>query len=274
MPAIPDLNARLIRREELGPGNVVLRVVPEGWGLPPFVPGQYTVLGMPASAPRSPLCDPDTEPPAKPEKLIKRAYSIASSSVQAEYLEFYVATVRSGALTPRLYNLGIGDRLWMSPKIVGHMTLEKVPPGADVILIATGTGLAPYMSMVRTLVQSGGIDRRIAVIHGARHSWDLGYQAELQTLAALSPSFTYVPVISEPAKEPAEWRGMTGFVLDAWDRGPIAARWGGRPVPGPTHVFLCGHPQMIESALVFLGDLGYRQDGRDAPGTIHFESYW
>jgi ferredoxin--NADP+ reductase len=71
---------------------IVLRVAPDGWELPEFEPGQYAVLRLPGSAPRLPGCDSEEEPP-DPNKLIKRAYSIASSSLARQYLEFYILTI-------------------------------------------------------------------------------------------------------------------------------------------------------------------------------------
>ena len=180
-----ELNAVLQRRVEVAPGLMVIRVVPDGWELPEFTPGQFAVLGLPPEAPRCELADPDEEE-HKPGKLIRRAYSIASSSVAREYLELYITMVRSGALTPRLFALETGDRLWLGPKITGRFTLDEVPGDANLVLIATGTGLAPYMSMLRTMLPECG-ERRIAVLLGARHSWDLGYQAELVTMDRLSP---------------------------------------------------------------------------------------
>ena len=68
------------------------------------------------------------EPPTDPAKLIRRAYSIASSSLAREYMEFYVALVTTGALTPRLFTLRIGDRIWLGPKVTGMFTFDQVPP--------------------------------------------------------------------------------------------------------------------------------------------------
>jgi ferredoxin--NADP+ reductase len=268
----PTVNAKIAQRIELAPGNIVLQVAPVGWECPAFRPGQYSVLGLPGSAPRSPLCDPD-DPPVPPDKMILRAYSVASSAKSRDHVEFYISVVRSGALTPRLYALGLGDDVYLSPRFVGLMTLESVPRDANVVLIATGTGLAPYMSMVRTLVMSGGFDRRYAVIHGARHSWDLGYRSELETLANVSDRFTYLPVINEPAKEHVPWHGPVGFVEDAWKAERFTRAWGGRPTKDDTHVFLCGNPLMIESALRFLGEDGFAE-GKNGAGQIHMEKYW
>ena len=271
MPA-PELNAVVAQRIEVAPGLIVLRVVPDGWELPPFEPGQFAVLALPGSAPRYPMSDPE-EVQRKPEVLIRRSYSIASSSVATEYLEFYITLVRSGALTPRLFALQTGDRLWMARKGSGLFTLDQVPADRDVALIATGTGLAPYMSMLRTYL-TAGTERRFAVLHGARHSWDLGYRSELSTLRRVCPSFTYLPIVSRPAEELVEWRGAQGHVQDLWDHGELAAAWGFRPTPETTHVFLCGNPAMIESMSEQLAVEGFREHSKKHSGEVHVERYW
>lgn len=206
--------------------------------------------------------------------MIRRAYSVASSSVSKQYIEFYISTVRSGALTPRLYNLQIGDQLWMGPKFVGMFTLEEVPSDSNVLLTATGTGLAPYVSMMRTLVVKGGLDRKYAVIHGANHSWDLAYQAELQTLETLSNNFSYIPVISAPDKEPIAWSGATGFVADVWKSGKMAELWGAHPTAQDTHVYLCGNPLMVESTMEILSSEGFKKHSRREKGEVHLEEFW
>ena len=66
--------------------------------------------------------------------MIRRAYSIASSSRIGEYMEFYIALVTSGALTPRLFDLSIGDPIWLSPKVTGMFTLEQVPAGKNLVM--------------------------------------------------------------------------------------------------------------------------------------------
>jgi ferredoxin--NADP+ reductase len=270
--AQPELNAVVAQRIEVAPGLVVLRVVPDGWELPPFEPGQFAVLGLPGCAPRYPMSDAE-EVARRPDVLIRRSYSIASSSVATEYVEFYITLVRSGALTPRLFALQPGDRLWMSAKSSGLFTLDKVPADRHVALIATGTGLAPYMSMLRTYL-TAGTERRFAVLHGARHSWDLGYRSELSTLRRVCPNFTYLPIVSRPAEELVEWRGATGHVQELWDHGDLEAAWGFPPTPETTHVFLCGNPAMIESMSEQLAVEGFREHSKKQPGEVHVERYW
>src|SRR3989304_5193399 len=108
-------------------GLFILQVVPDGWPLPPFRPGQFAVLGLPPEAPRHPMADPTDDPPPKPGVLIRRSYSIASSSADQQYLEFYLNLVRSGSLTPRLCALEVGDRLWLGPRISGPFTFDPLP---------------------------------------------------------------------------------------------------------------------------------------------------
>lgn len=267
-----ELNAVLTHRIEVTPGLLILRIAPVGWSLPPFVPGQFAVIGLPAAAPRIALSDPE-EPNGDPGRIIRRAYSIASSSLELGALELYVNLVRSGELTPRLFALRPGDRLWLGPKITGMFTLRDVPPDRDVILVGTGTGLAPYMSMLRTELDCGG-SRRFAVLAGARHSWDLGYSAELITMARLCPNLTYLATVSRPEAEPVPWGGPRGHVQELWRRGALARAWGGAPSPATAHVFLCGNPAMIDDMTALLEGEGFRVHGPRAPGEIHVERYW
>jgi ferredoxin--NADP+ reductase len=267
-----DLNAVVQQRIEVAPGLIVIRVVPDGWELPDFTPGQFAVLGLPPEAARCDIADLDEET-HKPGVLIRRAYSIASSSAARKYLELYITLVRSGALTPRLFALEPGDRLWLGPKITGRFTLDEAPDHAHLVLIATGTGLAPYMSMLRTMLPEGS-ERRIAVLLGARHSWDLGYQSELVTMNRLSPSFTYLSIISRPAEEPVPWVGPAGYVQDLWRGDHLERIWGFRPTPDSTRIFLCGNPAMIEDMVVIVGEEGFREHSRKEPGHVFVERYW
>lgn len=269
---VPMLPGILTQRIEVSPGLLILRVAPDGWALPDFLPGQYVTLGLSCSAPRCRGSDPEP-PPERPEKIIRRAYSIASSSVAREYLEFYVTLVRSGELTPRLFALEPGQRLWVGRKVTGMFTLQDVRNDVHLVLMATGTGIAPYMSMLRTVL-SGDAPRRFAIIHGARHSWDLGYHAELITLQRICPQLTYIPLVSRPSEEFVPWGGKTGHCQHVWNSREIDRAWGCRVSPENTHVFLCGSPAMIEDMLRILADEGYREHSRRSPGQVHLEKYW
>ncbi len=264
-------NAAVAQRIEINSGLIILRIVPQGWSLPDFVPGQYAVLGLPGSAARCDSADSENPLPP-PDELICRAFSIASSSTAREYLEFYVGLARSGALSPRLFNLKIGDRLWLSPEFSGMFTLSEVPREFNIVLIATGTGVAPYMSMIRTEVAEG-LRQRFAVIHGAYHAADLGYHSELKMLDSASDVFKYVPIISHPHEELTPWTGHEGFVQKIWTGGILDRDWGVHPGPDNTHVFLCGNPHMVSDMIELLGKEGFTVHSVEKPGTMHLEEY-
>lgn len=268
-----ELNAIVSQRLEVTPDLIILRVAPDGWELSRFEAGQFAVLGLPRDAPRHAFSDRVEDYDEPVAGLIRRAYSIASSSVAREYMEFYITMVRSGALTPRLFALEVGDRVWLGPKVTGMFTLADVPPDTHVVMVATGTGLAPYMSMLRTYLRDH-VERRFVVLHGARHSWDLGYRSELETMQDLCANFTYIPQISRPANEHVSWSGNTGYVQDLWTDGALDETWKGHPTPEDTHVFVCGNPHMCEDVMAILFEEKFKEHSRREPGQIHVERYW
>ena len=270
MPA--ELNAVFTERRDIAPGLAVFRIAPDGWDVREFKAGQYVVLGLPGDAPRCPESDAE-EVPAKPDKLILRAYSIASSSIEREFLEFYIVLVESGALTPRLFALEPGDRLFLGKKVTGTFTLDRVPDDQHVVLVATGTGLAPYISMLRSRLLHTRVSQ-VAVLHGARHSWDLGYRTELALVERDYANFTYLPSLTRPDAEEMPWQGEAGRMQEVWLRDALAQRWGFAPSPDTTHVLLCGNPAMIDTMVEILSGQGYREHTKKVPGNIHYERYW
>ncbi|MBI5507387.1 MAG: ferredoxin--NADP reductase [Deltaproteobacteria bacterium] len=268
---VGDLNAVVTKRIDVAPGLMILRVRPDGWSLSPFTPGQYVAVGLWGDAPRVAGADPET-PPTPADTLLRRTYSIASSSKAGEYLELYISLVRSGALTPRLFHLQEGDRLWMHHKITGVFTLDSVPEDRDLVLLATGTGLAPYMSMLRSGLLGGGA-RRYAILLGARHSWDLGYHGELCEWQRTRRNLTYVPTVSRPAAEATPWGGHVGRVQTLWQERVLDAVWGAHPTPASCHVFLCGNPGMVDAMVEVFKAEGFREHSKRAPGELHLERY-
>jgi ferredoxin/flavodoxin---NADP+ reductase len=263
-------NAVLVGREEINAQLRILRIQPDS-PLFDFKPGQFAVVGLLGREPRVPEAD-DEDPPALPGKMLRRAYSIASSSVERHYVEFYVNLVTSGSFTPRLFAVPYGGRLFLGPKATGLFTLDRVPPDRAVVLIATGTGLAPYMSMLRTmLVQE--TQRPFVVLHGARYSWDLGYRGELESLARIRSNFTYIPSITRPHEDP-HFRGHTGRIQTLIEKGIIETLSGVPLEPARADVFLCGNPEMIDSVKEILLPRGFTPDRGKEAGTIHIEEYW
>lgn len=270
--ALSELNAVVTLKSQISPCLVILQVAADGWEQPEFIPGQYLSLGLPGSAPRCPGAEADRSPPAA-DKLICRAYSVASPSFIREFLEFYLALVPAGTLSPRLFNLKIGDRIWLSKKAVGHFTFQDVPDNDNIVLIANGTGLAPFMSMLGSHLELA-TGRKVALIHGVRNSRDLGYRSILMAMQHLRSAFTYLPVVSRPGQEPVPWKGATGHVQDIWKGGALERAWGFRPSPQNTHVFLCGSPQMITSMTDLLMLDGFAEHSKRTPGQVRSEKYW
>jgi len=270
--AKPLTNAVLSERLDVAPGLVILKVAPDGWQLPEFSAGQFAVMGLPGDAPRCEGAGPEPEP-AAPDKLLKRAYSIASSPRAREALEFFIALVPTGSLTPRLFALQRGARVFIGPKMSGHFLMEHAPEDKQIVLVGTGTGLAPYISMLRTHLAARS-RCQIAVLHGVRHSWDLAYRTELEALCKQHKNLRYLPVVSRPKDEKSPWNGPTGYVQDLWTRGAVAAAFGRQPTPGDTHVFLCGNPGMIDGMVTTLQKEDFVEQTREHPGQIHVERYW
>lgn len=269
-----DYNAKVIQRIEISPGIIILRIAPEG-ELFTFTPGQYTTLGLKRSSKRLSSCDPEPEDSKErdPDEMIRRAYSIASSSKENDHLDIYLALVTNGELTPRLFNLQIGDPVYLGPRAVGLFTLDQVAPEKHVCLAATGTGLAPYISMVRTQLLNIP-ERKFIIVHGARYSWDLGYRDELISLERFCPNLHYFPSISRKQSDPT-WTGHTGYVQDMLRKLMTEEI---KVEPKLSHeqyeIFLCGNPQMIEDSIVELEKSGFKKDEKKSPGTIHVEEYW
>ncbi|RME37434.1 MAG: ferredoxin--NADP reductase [Planctomycetota bacterium] len=263
-------NATLILRQDLTEELAVFRIQPDG-PLFSFQAGQYTVIGLPAEAPRHPSADPEDEPP-KEGRLLRRAYSIASSSKNNEYVELYITLVRSGALTPRLWMLREGDRLWLGPKAKGHFTMDDLPEERDVVLVGTGTGLAPYIAMIRDHHRCNR-GRRFIVVHGARYVRELGYREDLEALHRDCATFLYLPTVSRPQPD-APWTGHVGRVQSVFEDGALEAALGGPVSPEGVHVFLSGNPAMVEDMQERLLRAGFTLHAPRSPGTLHVERYW
>jgi ferredoxin/flavodoxin---NADP+ reductase len=267
--AVTPYNAAVIGREEINPQLLVLRVQPDA-PLFEFKPGQFAVLGLLGREPRVP--EAAGEETVEPDKLIRRAYSIASSSVERRYMEFYLTLITSGQLTPRLFALRHGGRLFLGPKASGVFTLDRVPPDKAVIFIATGTGLAPYISMLRTMLVSD-TQRRYVVLHGARYSWDLGYRGELESLVRFRSNFTYLPSITRPEGD-VLFHGSIGRIQALLQSGLVEAKSGVALDPARADVFLCGNPDMVTNVKAWLEAKGFKADHGKEIGTIHVEEYW
>ena len=229
--------ARIIERRDISADLWVIRVDPGGEYR--FVPGQYATLGV-----------------VTPEKHYERAYSIVSAPHE-KLLEFFVELVPQGNVTPRLYPYQVGDEFTLRKVAKGRFTLDTASERTNHLLLATVTGVAPYVSYVRSLhlqwkeAKFKG-ERKLFLLDGASRSWELAYREELIRFAAEVPWLSYVPTVSRPWED-TSWKGETGRVDDLVRK--YADSWG--LTPGNTSVYLCGHPSMIENTKGILKRRGW-----------------
>lgn len=261
-------NATVIGKIFVTPSLMILRVMTDE-PRESFEAGQYTVLGLYGREARSLDSVPEVDP-VSPDKLIMRPYSIASARTDTQHLEFYISLVKSGQLTPRLYNLGMGAKLHVSNRIVGVFTLADTPEGADIVMVATGTGLAPYISFLRSHITSRP-DSKMAVIQGAAKTWDLGYTSELTFLSQTFGNFHYLPTLTQADET---WQGHRLWIEGLLENGVLEAETGIAVDPAKTHFFLCGNPKMVENVADWLMQSGYTRHKRKSPGSLHIEEFW
>jgi len=191
-----------------------------------FTAGQYTTIGI--------SCDGE---------LIERPYSIVSSPYERS-VEFFIELVPGGLFTPELWKLKPGATIQIRRRVVGHFTLGSSSDRH--LMIATVTGVAPFISMIRTRhldkERSNGRREQFLIIHGASSSADFGpYQSELEGLCS-EGWLTYVPTISRPWNEP-NWRGEIGRVEDIVRKHADQSGFSN----ANSVAYACGHPQMVEN---------------------------
>ena len=217
---IADLpKARLVERTEITEDLMVIKLEPEQEPFR-FKAGQYCTLGI---------------------EGIERAYSIVSAPYEP-LLEIFVELVPDGELTPLMWNLKIGDRMSIRPRAKGLFTMDRRVHHH--FMVATVTGVAPSISLIRTYVNEGVADHTFYVLLGASYWDELTYDKDLSDLAAKHPDYIhFVPTISRPDEERnAGWEGARGRVNNIVEE--YLQRFD--PPQDDTQIYACGHPGMIE----------------------------
>jgi ferredoxin--NADP+ reductase len=240
-------NATLVERIDLTPELAVFRIAPQT--RLDFIPGQFATLALERSG-----------------RLLQRPYSIASAP-REPLLEFFIELVPAGLLTPPLWELRPGDTLMVRDRAAGTFFLDNKSGFTRHIMIATVTGVAPFMSMLRAhafaVAQSLTTDLRFLLLYGASHAHELGFYRD--ELAGLGRQgwLTYVDTVSRPIENP-DWIGEVGRVDDL-----IRKYADGFDYNNTNSVaYACGHPIMVEHARAILGR------GRFTKRQIHTEKYF
>ena len=236
-------NGRLSRWEEIAPGLAIVGV--EALEEPfAFAPGQYATLGLMGPA----------------GKLVQRPMSISSSADDLSEYEFFIRRVEAGALTPLLWERSVGDPINIKgPK--GKFLLQD--DGRRALWIASGTGLAPFMSMLETL-RGRREARDVVLLHGVSYDYDLAWRKQLTELQDGGGfPLRYVGTVSRPQHCP-DWTGCIGRV-EAITAEQLDAH---RMTPDDTTIYLCGNPDMVSAVEEVASERGF------PPEQVRKELYW
>ncbi|WP_131669655.1 ferredoxin--NADP reductase [Psychrobacter pygoscelis] len=207
---------------------------------------------------------------------IFRAYSIVSSPFDEE-LEFFSIVIPDGAFTSQLQHLQVGDELLLKTTPFGFLTLARYqkPLPKDLWLLATGTGLAPFLSMLQDLQTWQDYDN-IILAYSARTKSELAYVERIQqitedftSLVDNPAKFTFVPIVTRESVEGALTERLPKLLLD----GTLQRHVGLELDPESTHIMLCGNPDMVEDTKEALKSLGLTMNRR-GEGNIAVENYW
>jgi ferredoxin/flavodoxin---NADP+ reductase len=180
-------------------------------------------------------------------------------------LEFYGIVVPEGPLSPRLEKLSAGDRLYVASNPAGFLVLSEVPDAQTLWLVSTGTGIAPYLSILRTDTLWQRF-RNVVLVHAVRYSQELVYREVIGKI----PHLKYVTFVSREAHATS----LAGRIPAAIRDGRLEAAAGVALDAASSHVMLCGNPQMLKDAAAALAERGMRKHRRRNPGHITVESFW
>ncbi|UDG82704.1 ferredoxin--NADP reductase [Candidatus Vallotia lariciata] len=220
-----------------------------------FDNGQFTMIGLKVDG-----------------KLLLRAYSIASANYE-ENLEFLSVKVQSGPLTSRLQHLKVGDKIYVGKKPTGTLVLDNLLPGKTLWLLSTGTGLAPFLSIIKDL---NIYDRyeKIVLTHTCRFVNELAYQ-EYITLhlpmhehigARIREKLIYFPTVT---RESFQNRGR---ITELIKTGRLFALLGMPTFSREnSRIMLCGSPHMLHETRKLLDSFNFMEGSNSTPGDYVFE---
>ena len=261
---------------------LIMRIVPKEVPVPDFEAGQFLTLGLPNKADK--------------DKMVRRAYSIASHPENKDYIEFVIRWVRKplpGRLTTQIFNVKEGDEIsWLKPTGRALGISQELPSGEKdtrrIVCIGGGTGLAPFVSFAQHLHDTND-KREIVILHGASYVDELSYKDLLTNLEDESIAkgkdvwnFKYRAAISRPQEWfNRSWAGQVGRVetfLRPRDNGmsPLEELIGDKVTQKNTIFYVCGWQGTIDGVMDFLKPKGFitEHDKReDGSFEVKYESY-
>jgi len=202
-----------------------------------------------------------------------RAYSVASSPYD-EFIEFFSVVIPEGEFTSKVNHIQVGDSLLLNTMPFGYLTLARyqLPLPNDLWLLATGTGLAPFLSILKT-IDVWQQYQRIILVYSARTSQELAYQAEIDAIKSIygdnGAAFVFLPIVTREADYAGEKARIPNLIVS----GKLTELVGQKLDKERSHVMLCGNPQMVEDTKEALKSLGLTMNRR-GEGNIAVENYW
>lgn len=205
-----------------------------------------------------------------------RAYSMMSAPYD-EHLEFFSIVVPDGEFTPELAKLGVGDRVLLDRTAYGFLTLDRFPDGRDLWMLATGTGVAPFLSILQD-PETWTRFRNVVLAYSARSANELAYRDWLAALpahplvgdAVTADRFRFVPAVTREALPGALPTRLTTALTD----GALERSAGLSLAHEHSRVMVCGNPDMVDDCRKLLTARGFRLSRRAAPAHLAFENYW
>jgi ferredoxin--NADP+ reductase len=244
------LDAQVVGRTDWNDHLFSLRFSCEGF--PQCKAGQFTKIGLEQDG-----------------KILSRPYSLVNAP-NADELEIIAVPVADGLLSPKLHELQAGDCLKVMAPPTGFLILDEVPLSKDLWLIATGTGVGPFISMLST-AQAWQNYQNIVLVYGARWQHDLAYLPLIkQWQDEHAGRFSFVPIVSRETSEGC----LLGRIPTLLATNKIQQKVGFGLNISDSQVMLCGNPQMIEHSIEVLSEMGLSKHLRRSPGQISMERYW
>ena len=243
------LQGRVVERTEWTENLSSLKVEA---ALPAFQAGQFVKIGLDCGG-----------------EIVGRPYSLVNAP-QESLLEFYFSIVPEGPLSPRLAHLKAGDELLVAAQASGFLVLAEVPPATHLWLLSTGTGIGPFLSILKT-AEPWQRFQRVVLVHAVRQAGELSYRHSIAALAEEHrQKFCYIPFVSRERVDYA----LAGRIPDALQDKRLEARAGISIDAKNSHVMLCGNPAMVEDVTALLKARGLAKHKRREPGQISAETYW
>ncbi len=222
-----------------------------------YVPGQYARLAVQSNG-----------------QLVWRAFSFVSAPHES-LLEFIAVLISNGLFTSALRDMRAGDTIHVEHENYGFLTSDRFTDGEDLWMLATGTGIGPFVSMLR----DGAVwkqFRRIVLVHGVRDAAQRVYRDELLHMQSMrgSNALLLPYCLSRPGPHGLAGQMIEGRITSAWDSGVLETTAGTPVTADASRVMLCGNPQMIDDMRARLHARGMKPCRRLAPGQFLTENYW